>query len=64
VSTRYQQYNDILLKDLRLRPYRKGFNLVAEIFAPYGARDYREVLAEYQRKASQHHGLAPLPLDT
>lgn len=64
VNTRYQQYNDILLKDLRLNPYRKGLNLLAEIFMRYGGRDYRNVLAEYQKKASTHARLQPLALDT
>jgi len=64
VSTRYQQYIDILLKDLKLSPYRKGINVFAEVFMRYGSKDYRNVLGEYQKRASQQPELAPLPLDT
>lgn len=47
VNTRFQQYLDILLKDLGLSPYRKLPNLFAEVFAAYGARDYAGVVDEY-----------------
>ncbi len=49
VNTRFQQYLDILLKDLGVSPYRKLPNFVAEVFAKYRADDYAEVLKEYQR---------------
>ena len=40
VNTRFQQYIDILLKDLGLSPYRKLPNIFAELFGQYGAEDY------------------------
>jgi hypothetical protein len=64
VSTRYQQYNDILLKDLRLRAHRKTPNILAEAFVRYGPGDYRDVLGEYRRKASEGKSFKPLALDT
>ncbi len=64
INTRYQQYLDILLKDLQLSPYRKGINLVAEVFMRYGSKDYRKVLSEYQALAQQNPHLAPIALDT
>jgi hypothetical protein len=64
INTRYQQYNDILLKDLGLNPYRKGANFLAEFFARYGGKDYRNVLSEYQKQASRQPRFEPLPLDT
>jgi hypothetical protein len=48
-NTRFQQYLDILLKDLGVSPYRKMPNLAAEVFARYRADDYAGVLEEYQR---------------
>lgn len=47
VSTRYQQYLDILLQDLGLSPYRKLPNVLAEVFQRYGAGDYAGVVDEY-----------------
>ncbi|MDX2079078.1 MAG: NAD(P)/FAD-dependent oxidoreductase [bacterium] len=64
VSTRFQQYLDILLKDLHLSPYRKGLNVFGEVFMRYGAKDYRKVLAEYQKRIADHPNLTLLPLDT
>jgi len=33
-------YHDQLLRDMGQTHRRKGFNFLAEIFAPYSARDY------------------------
>jgi hypothetical protein len=63
VNTRYQQYIDILLKDLRINPYRKGINILAELFARYGAKDYAHVMDEYRARARQSPSFEPLPLD-
>lgn len=64
VNTRYQQYVDILLKDLGISAYRKG-NPLSEAFAPYGARDYGAVLAQFAAgQAPPDKPLQPLPLDT
>ena len=49
VNTRFQQYLDILLKDLGVSPYRKMPNVLAEVFARYQADDYAGVWEEYQR---------------
>lgn len=51
VNIRFQQYIDTLLMELGLSAYRKRPNIFAEVFTPYGARDYRNILAEYQKKA-------------
>lgn len=50
ISTRYQQYIDALLMELGLSPYRKTPNVLAEIFAPYSAQDYRDIIVEYQKR--------------
>ncbi len=64
VSTRFQQYLDILLTELEVSPYRKS-NPLAELFARYEASDYQGVFAEYERqKAKRTTPLRPLPLDT
>ena len=47
VSTRFQQYIDIMLADLGVSPYRKLPNVFAEIFSAYGASDYRGVVDEF-----------------
>lgn len=47
VNTRFQQYNDIILKDLGLNPYRKMPNIFAECFAGYGAGDYAGLVDEF-----------------
>ena len=47
VNTRFQQYNDIILKDLGLNPYRKMPNIFAEWFAGYGAGDYAGLVEEF-----------------
>lgn len=65
VNTRFQQYIDIVLKDLGISPYRKMPNLFAEIFAQYGAADYRDVLKEYeQARRGKEDPLNPLSLRT
>jgi cation diffusion facilitator CzcD-associated flavoprotein CzcO len=64
-NTRFQQYLDILLKDLRVSPYRKLPNIFAEIFSKYGASDYQGIVKEYNRRAARRRELLnPLPLDT
>jgi len=65
VSTRFQQYIDILLKELDVSPYRKLPNPLAELFSRYEASDYRGVYEEYERaKAKRKDSLESLPLDT
>ena len=65
VSTRFQQYIDILLKELQVSPYRKLPNPFAELFSRYEASDYRGVFEEYERgKAKRSAPLKVLPLDT
>lgn len=65
VSTRFQQYIDILLKELDVSPYRKMPNIFAEMFSRYTASDYRGVYEEYERKkATRTTALHTLPLDT
>ena len=65
VSTRFQQYIDILLKELEVSPYRKLPNPFAELFSRYEASDYKGVYEEYERtKAKRTAPLKTLPLDT
>jgi cation diffusion facilitator CzcD-associated flavoprotein CzcO len=65
VSTRFQQYLDILLKELQVSSYRKLPNLMAELFSRYEASDYKGVFEEYERaKSKRTVPLKPLPLDT
>ena len=65
VNTRFQQYLDIMLQELGVSPYRKMPNLFAEIFAQYGAEDYRGVFDEYFKKSKKRNTpLKPLPLNT
>jgi hypothetical protein len=65
VSTRFQQYIDILLNELEVSPYRKLPNVFAEVFGRYEASDYRGVFEEYERKkAKRTSPLRVLPLDT
>lgn len=64
VSTRFQQYIDILLLELELNPYRKA-NPIAELFSRYEASDYSGIYEEYQRaKAKRTTPLKTLPLHT
>ncbi len=62
VNTRYQQYIDILLGDLGVSPYRKLPNVLAEVFARYGASDYAGVFGEVPPRGARPR--EPLPLDT
>jgi dimethylaniline monooxygenase (N-oxide forming) len=65
VSTRFQQYIDILLKELQVSPYRKLPNPFAELFSRYEASDYQGIYEEYERgKAKRTAPLKTLPLDT
>lgn len=65
VNTRFQQYNDMMLQELGISPYRKMPNLLAEIFVQYGARDYRGVFDEYLKQARGRGApLSSLPLNT
>ncbi len=65
VSTRFQQYIDILLKELDVSPYRKLPNVFAEVFSRYEASDYRGVFEEYERrKAKRTAPLKTLPIHT
>jgi len=65
VSTRFQQYIDILLKELEISPYRKLPNPLAELFSRYQASDYKGVHEEYERAKSKRTApLKTLPLDT
>ena len=65
VSTRFQQYLDILLKELQVSPYRKLPNPFAELFSRYEASDYRGVFEEYERAKSKRTApLRTLSLDT
>ena len=65
VSTRFQQYIDILLMELEVSPYRKLPNPLAELFSRYEASDYKGVYEEYERARSKRTTtLKTLPLDT
>jgi cation diffusion facilitator CzcD-associated flavoprotein CzcO len=65
VSTRFQQYIDILLMELEVSPYRKLPNPLAELFSRYEASDYKGIYEEYeQKKAKRVAPLKALPLDT
>ncbi len=65
VSTRFQQYMDILLKELQVSPYRKLPNVFAELFVRYEASDYKGVYEEYERAKSKRRApLKTLSLDT
>ncbi|HET6597106.1 MAG TPA: NAD(P)-binding domain-containing protein [Anaerolineales bacterium] len=65
VSTRFQQYIDILLKELEVSPYRKLPNPLTELFSRYEASDYRGVYEEYERaRVKRGAPLKTLPLDT
>lgn len=65
VSTRFQQYIDIMLKELDVSPYRKLPNLFAEAFSRYEASDYKGIYEEYERqKVTRTMPLRTLPLDT
>jgi hypothetical protein len=64
VSTRFQQYIDILLMELKVNPYRKS-NPIAELFSRYEASDYHGIFEEYERARTKRTGpLKTLPLHT
>lgn len=65
VNTRFQQYLDVLLKDLGLNPYRKMPNIAAELFSQYGPDDYLDIFEEYRSGRTQRaQTLRVLALDT
>jgi dimethylaniline monooxygenase (N-oxide forming) len=65
VSTRFQQYIDILLKELQISPYRKLPNPFAELFSRYGAADYKGIYEIYEAARSKRTSpLQALPFDT
>jgi dimethylaniline monooxygenase (N-oxide forming) len=65
ILTRFQQYLDILMKDLGLSPYRKFPNIFGEVFSRYGADDYRTVQSEYQQNLKYRDTpLRPCDYDT
>ena len=64
VSTRHQQYLDIMMGDLGLSAYRKS-NPFAELLSRYGASDYAGLIEEHQRRRARGPvHLRPLPLDS
>jgi len=63
-NTRFQQYIDILLKDLGVSPYRKLPNIFAEIFGRYGSADYEGVVKEYNKSMRGNKELKLLEVDT
>lgn len=62
-STRYQQYIDVLLKDLGVSPYRKMPNILNEVFGRYKASDYAGVFTDYNRRKKKKT-LKPIPVNT
>ncbi len=65
VNVRYQQYIDILLRDLEVSPYRKMPNLVAEVFDRYQCSDYKDVLEEYDNNRTRQTTLLhPISVST
>jgi dimethylaniline monooxygenase (N-oxide forming) len=61
------RYHDGLLKDMGERCKRKGLNLLAEVFAPYSASDYRDLFSLAARpnggeEASRAEASAKLPM--
>ncbi|MEM7467532.1 MAG: NAD(P)/FAD-dependent oxidoreductase [Pseudomonadota bacterium] len=64
VNTRFQQYNDIILKDLGISPYRKMPNIFAECFAGYGAGDYAGLVNEFFETREQRGLRSPLDEST
>jgi dimethylaniline monooxygenase (N-oxide forming) len=65
VNVRYQQYIDILLRDLEVSPYRKMPNIFAEIFDRYNCSDYKNVLEEYNHNRTRRTTpLRPLGVPT
>ena len=65
VSTRFQQYIDVMLIELGLSPWRKFPNVIAEILGRYGAADYTGLVNEYlQRRAGRKTALSILDIHT
>ena len=67
IATRFQQYNDVVLRELGVSPWRKY--PIAETFAPYRAADYAGIVDEYMAarkrardRAARAGGLAPVLL--
>ena len=60
INTRYQQYLDILLNELGVSPYRKLPNVVAEVFARYGAVDYAGVTEQVLKRGPEKRRALPL----
>jgi len=44
-------YHDQLCRDMGVNPYRKGWNLIAEVFAPYSAADYDALFSSGDKAA-------------
>ena len=64
INTRFQQYLDILCKELQVSAYRKK-NPIAEVFGRYLAKDYQGVYEEYVKaKGKRKEPLQVLPLHT
>jgi hypothetical protein len=64
VSTRFQQYHDIMLQELDVSPYRKMPNVFAEVFSRYKAEDYQGVYETYEkRKEKRKKPLRSLPMN-
>lgn len=53
VSTRFQQYIDAMLLELKISRWRKMPNIFAECFSRYGASDYADVVDEYLARETQ-----------
>lgn len=60
VSTRFQQYIDIMLMELGISPYRKLPNIFAEVFGRYEAADYKTIYEDYKKNRERN----PVPLKT
>jgi hypothetical protein len=64
-AQRFQQYIDIMFKELDVSPYRKLPNVFAEVFNRYEASDYKGIYEEYERKKAKRTApLKTLSLDT
>jgi len=48
-------YHDQLCRDIGVNPRRKGWNLLAETFAPYSAADYADLFVEKTPKQQNGH---------
>ncbi|MFN7115266.1 MAG: flavin-containing monooxygenase [Saprospiraceae bacterium] len=64
VSTRFQQYLDVMLQELGVSPYRKLPNVLAELFIRYEAADYKGIYEKYeQQRKRRKEPLKALPID-